>query len=80
MMEAMRATWTDERLDDLSRRMDDGFQRVDSEIRELRGEMHSEFAGLRSEMNARFDTMQRTMIGVMGSILVAFAGLFISHL
>jgi hypothetical protein len=80
MMEAMRSTWTDERLDDLSRRMDAGFQRVDSEIRELRGEMHSEFAGLRSEMNARFDTLQRTMIGVMGSILVAFAGLFISHL
>lgn len=28
--------WTDERLDDLSKRMDAGFERVDSDIRELR--------------------------------------------
>ena len=28
--------WTDERLDDLSRRMDAGFSRVDADIRELR--------------------------------------------
>ena len=32
-----RVTWTDERLDDLSRRMDAGFARVDSELRDLRG-------------------------------------------
>jgi len=30
-------TWTDERFDDLSRRMDAGFARVDADIRELRG-------------------------------------------
>jgi hypothetical protein len=49
--------------------------------------MHSEFGALRSEMNTRFDGIQRTMIGlqrtligVMGSILVGFAGLFVSHL
>ena len=28
--------WTDERLDDLSTRMDAGFERVDRDIRELR--------------------------------------------
>ncbi len=31
-----RGTWTDQRLDDLSRRMDAGFARVDHDIRELR--------------------------------------------
>jgi hypothetical protein len=31
-----RVAWTDERLDDLARRMDAGFERVDIEIRELR--------------------------------------------
>jgi hypothetical protein len=31
-----RLAWTDERLDELSRRMDAGFERVDREIRELR--------------------------------------------
>lgn len=28
--------WTDERLDDLSKRMDAGFERVDRDIRDLR--------------------------------------------
>ena len=28
--------WTDERLDDLARRMDAGFERLDREIRDLR--------------------------------------------
>jgi hypothetical protein len=28
--------WTDERLDDLARKMDAGFARVDADIRELR--------------------------------------------
>lgn len=30
-----RAAWTDERLDDLSRRMDDGFARVDRRLDRL---------------------------------------------
>ena len=46
-----REAWTDERLDDLSARMEKGFDEVKGEIRELR-----------SETNARFDSMQRTMI------------------
>jgi hypothetical protein len=32
-----RVTWTDERLDDLSDRVDTGFERVGRELRELRG-------------------------------------------
>jgi hypothetical protein len=31
-----RTMWTDERLDDLARRMDAGFERMDREIRDLR--------------------------------------------
>ena len=31
-----RAVWTDERLDDLSGRVDAGFERLDGDIRELR--------------------------------------------
>ena len=34
-----RLAWTDERLDDLARRVDFGFDRVDRDIRELRGEI-----------------------------------------
>jgi hypothetical protein len=53
-----REAWTDERLDDLSARMEKGFTEVKGEVRDLRIEMN----GLRSEMNTRFDAMQRTMI------------------
>ena len=41
-MEAMaRDAWTDARLDDLNQRVSEGFQRVDSDIRELRSEVKS---------------------------------------
>ena len=63
-MERARATWTDERLDDLARRMDQGFALVDADLRAL---------------NARFDDLQRTMLqvggGLIASIFVAVIGL-----
>ncbi|HEY2717303.1 MAG TPA: hypothetical protein VGI73_13875 [Solirubrobacterales bacterium] len=34
-----RRTWTDERLDDFSQRMDHGFDRVDRDLRDIRGEI-----------------------------------------
>ena len=41
-METMaRDTWTDARLGDLNQRVSEGFQRVDADIRELRGEVKS---------------------------------------
>ncbi len=40
-MQTMREAWTDERLDDLSERMDRGFDRVDCDLRELRAEVKS---------------------------------------
>ena len=47
-----RAAWTDERLDDLSNRMDAGFARLEAEIRELRGDLHRAIGGLRAELRA----------------------------
>ena len=35
-----RTMWTDERLDDLSKKVDAGFERVDTDIRELRTAVH----------------------------------------
>ena len=54
-MERARGTWTDERLDDLARRVHDGFNRVDEDIRGLRAELHSEMGSLRTELGARID-------------------------
>ena len=64
-MEAMRKAWTDERLDDLSRRMDRGFDRVDADLRAL---------------NGRFDALQRTMVQVGGGLIVALGGLIATQL
>jgi len=66
-MERARATWTDERLDDLSRRMDGGFSRVDGDLRELR-----------SEMIARFDALHRLMIQLSGGLLITVIATLVS--
>ncbi len=59
-----RVAWTDERLDDLSARMDAGFDRVDRDIRDLRSEVHAGFAEMRS-------LMFRVGGGVVVSVLAA---------
>lgn len=54
-MEAVRDKWTDERLDDMSGRMGEGFDRLDKDIREVRSEIagvREEVAGLRSELSS----------------------------
>jgi hypothetical protein len=62
-MEAVRQSWTDERLDDLNRRVDDGFRRIDDR-----------FGGI----DARLDGMHRTMvhgvIAIFGAMVAGFAG------
>jgi hypothetical protein len=76
-----RTAWTDERLDDLSNRVDAGFARVDSELRGLRSEMrdvrrevHDEMSGLRTELTARFDALQNTIVRVGGGMMVGLIG------
>jgi len=72
-MEAMRESWTDGRLDDLSHRVDEGFRRVDADIRDLR-----------TEMNSRFDALQGTMLqiggGMIAALLAGFMGLIATQL
>jgi len=69
-----RAAWTDERLDDLSRRMDAGFERVDADIRELRAELRTEMAGLRADLGGRIDALQVTLVRVGGGVIVGLVG------
>jgi hypothetical protein len=93
-MEPVRATWTDERMDDLAGRMDNGFNRVDQDLRALRVEVKTEFAAVRSELkseiggqraetNARFDSLQRTMLqlggGMIATLVVGFASILVAH-
>jgi hypothetical protein len=67
-----RVAWTDERLDDLSTRMDAGFDRVDRDIRDLRSEMRSGFADVRSEIDSLRALLFRMNAGLLIAVLVAF--------
>jgi hypothetical protein len=66
----MREKWTDERLDDMSARMSEGFYRLDDELRGLRSDMRAEFAAVRAEMNTRFEATQRLIVQVGGGMFV----------
>ena len=53
-MQTMRESWTDERLDDLNGRVSDGFDRVEGQVRDLRGEMNARF----EKVDERFDKVE----------------------
>ena len=78
-MEAMREKWTDERLDDMNARMGEGFHRLDEDMREVRAEI----AGVRGEMNRRFEATHRLIIqvgaGLFGTMLVGFLSLLVTQ-
>jgi hypothetical protein len=85
-MDGARATWTNERLDDLVRRMDDGFKRVDADIRSLGFELSNRMDRLEDRMDrfeARMDALQRTILqvggGMTGAILVFALSLVATH-
>ena len=78
-----REKWTDERLDDLNKKVDKGFEemregfaRVDGEFTDLRREMKVEITDLRREMKEGFEGLYRllvsgavvTIVGLMGVI------------
>jgi hypothetical protein len=66
-----RHTWTDERIDDLSRRVDAGFERVDKDMRDLRTDMNSGFAEVRTEISS----LKLTVARFGGGLLIAQFGL-----
>ena len=69
-----RETWTDERLDDLSRRMDQGFDRVDRDLRDMRSEIRDvrgEFGHVRSEIADLRTLIHRFGAGLFATIVVA---------
>ena len=90
-MQTMREAWTDERLDDLANRVDRDFDRVDLDLRDIKGEVATTRIELKSEMearfnaiDARFDRLQQTMLqigaGLIGTLVVASAGLIATQL
>jgi hypothetical protein len=79
----MKADWTDDRIDALSDRVDAGFVRVEREFARVDKrfeQVDSDIRELRSEMNARFDSLQRTMIQFGGLMIAALIGLIATQL
>lgn len=66
----VREAWTDERLDDLNKKVDRGFARLDGDIRELRGEIKE----LRGEIADRFEAQNRTLVGGFFVLIAAMIG------
>ena len=79
----MREAWTDERLDDLNHRVDEGFREMRAELRAEIGSVRQEMQSLRSETNGnlevihlRLDGIHRVMVyGVVSLSTAMLAGL-----
>lgn len=56
-----RDVWTDERLDDLNKRVGEGFIETRNEFRAVRAEMKSEFQAVRAEMKSEFQAVRNEM-------------------
>ena len=56
-----REVWTDERLDDLTKRADEGFKETREEFRAVRSEMKGEFQAIRAEMKGEFQAVRAEM-------------------
>jgi predicted nucleic acid-binding Zn-ribbon protein len=60
-MEAMRESWTDDRLDDLNGKVDALRLETRTEFKAIRGEMKEEFGAIRGEMKAEFGAVRGEM-------------------
>ena len=57
-MEAMRESWTDDRLDDLNGKVDSLRLEMRTEFKAVRSEMKEEFAAVRGETKEEFATLR----------------------
>ncbi len=83
-METMTETGTEKRVDELSKRVDFGFEqvdrrldKVDAGIRETRGEVQTVRAEMKSgfrDVDAKLDSLNRTIIYLLGGSLSVVTG------
>ena len=63
------------KVDDLARRMEKGFERVDAELREQRHDMKAGF----ERIDERFERLHRLMFQFCGVTIAALIGLVATH-
>jgi hypothetical protein len=73
-----REAWTDHRLDDLNKKVDDGFKEMREEFRAVRMEIGGEFQGIRGEMAAMNRHLMQLTWGLIGTMLVGFLGTIVA--
>lgn len=79
-----RRTWTDDRLDDLSSRVDAGFDRVDRRFEDVDRrfeqldrrfeQVHRDIGGLRVELTGQIDGLRALMIRLNLALFLAIVG------
>ncbi len=82
-MYGVRESWTDERLDDLNHRVEEGFSRVDVDIRDLKTEMSARFDRIDERferIDERFERMHRLMLQSSVLVIAALIGLIATQL
>ena len=83
-MERARATWTDERLDDLVRNVERRFDGVDARFDRIDARfdhLEARFDHLEARfdaVNGRFDALQRMMIQFSGATTIAILATLVS--
>ena len=70
-----RETWTDERLDDLNKKVDDGFARLDQDIRGLRGDVNDQGNNLRRDLNDQGNNLRGEMNALRSEMNARFDAL-----
>jgi hypothetical protein len=77
VMPMPKQAWTDERLDDLNKKVDEGFKDMRAEFRAIRGEMQGsrgEIQSVRDEVAAMNRNLIQLTWGLIGTMLVGFLG------
>jgi hypothetical protein len=84
-MEIMTARqgWSDDRIDGLDRKVEGGFRHVDQRFDQVDkrfDRVEKELHDLRSEVNARLDGLQRTLLIFGATMFAALTGAFVTQL
>jgi hypothetical protein len=78
MVVMAREAWTDERLDDLNKKVDVGFGEMREEFRSVRGEIsgvRGEIGSVRGEIGALQRSLIHLFAGLIGTLVVGFGGI-----
>lgn len=73
-MQSVREAWTDERLDDLNHRVDDGFKEMRTEFVNLRREIREDNALVHRELGDLHRAIHQFAFAMVGTVFLGFCG------